>query len=251
MANYVRQPRLQILGEALMTAADELTTAKIRIHEAKTAEEREAAKTIAEDRRLKLMEAQQLLAETKSERDDPEKKAEQAISDQEAVLGKIDAEIKGGMSKAEAYQRWGVSYTAPETTEDPLAERKAARRQAKAEANAQYPNPQTPEEQALKQEYEDEQYWTWLGKQPEDESKPQDEITESTENNKAIAALQMVGEWDPTDQEAYEKDPVTNDPHKKIGEIKASGDEGRIQKWTNIAQATGCLLYTSPSPRDS
>ena len=117
---------MKIFARGLIAAADGLSKAKIKLYQVKSAEEKEAAQTILEARKIDLQEARNSLLETQLEQRDPTELAaiqtQAKLDEQSKLLELVDADINNGIPKAEAYQRRGLTYTAPT---DPIAEEKA------------------------------------------------------------------------------------------------------------------------------
>ena len=115
----------------MIAAADGLSKAKLKLYQVNSAEEQAAAATILEARKIDLQEARNMLLETQVEQQNPEALAQidlqSKVDEQNKLLELVDADIKAGIPKAEAYQRRGLTYTAPT---DQLAEWNAAVAQA-------------------------------------------------------------------------------------------------------------------------
>ena len=115
----------------MIAAADGLSKAKLKLYQVNSAEEQAAAATILEARKIDLQEARNMLLETQVEQQNPEALAQidlqSKVDEQNKLLELVDTDIKNGIPKAEAYQRRGLTYTAPT---DQLAEWNAAVAQA-------------------------------------------------------------------------------------------------------------------------
>ena len=254
MPNYVRQSRLRILGEAMMGAANGLVEAKIAIHQAKSAEEKEAAKTIAEARKIDLMEAENLLRERALDQSEEQHESteDKAKAEQQVLDDKVKQwETKYGKPMPDHLYNQIQFGLAGQT--DPLAEANARREEAERRVNARYERegkmgdgsplgenqqgPSVPKPFDANQwelDVENEERKIALKDPITPPAKSQDQITEDTDTNQLINVLQEAGEWTQQDTDSGV------DPNQRVAEIFADTENpDRAKRYRERAIAKG------------
>ena len=198
----------------MIAAADGLSKAKLKLYQVNSAEEQAAAATILEARKIDLQEARNMLLETQVEQQNPEALAQidlqSKVDEQNKLLELVDTDIKNGIPKAEAYQRRGLTYTEPEKSDNPLAEREAAYTKAQTDTDIKFgkllEGGQASDERIA---YLDSRYRFWLGKDPIRPTAPTTSETGEMEyENDLRNAAQRFGVNIPaTDEAGEEIDP--------------------------------------------